>query len=146
MGETPETQQNRDLIHILIGKEEGQTDVEIRSCTVDLAWLIATKANGNKEVARYAVESCQTRQKVRCGRKEQDKGNPQQQEESLRPTQRHRAQLLRQIPAPQAKAKAHGPSWTIEGVRDKLPELSLEATGHRAVTPSEIFKRAKELL
>jgi len=148
VGQTPKTHETRDLIHILIGREEDDPDVEIRSITTGLAWLMIAKANGNRELVN-AIRCCQTWDKIRRSISSRNKRNPRKPRRSRRPKKSHRDELLWQaegkISPPQAKAQAHGPSWSLVGAGD-ISTLSLDATAFRAVTSEDILNRAKEIL
>ncbi|MHC4315258.1 MAG: hypothetical protein ACYSW3_22665 [Planctomycetota bacterium] len=49
MGKTPKTHENRNLIHILIGKVEDDPDIEFRAITPRIWKALGHSANGNKE-------------------------------------------------------------------------------------------------
>lgn len=149
MGQTPKTHEHRDLIHILVGREEGDPDVEIRSITLELARLIILKANGNKELIKNALRCSQERQQIRCRKPPRYKRNSRKPRGSRKPKKGYRDELLWQaegkIAPPQAKAQAHGPSWSVAGAGE-ISTPSLDATAFRAVTSEDILKRAKEIL
>lgn len=147
MGKTSEKEPaSGSLIHILIGREEDDPDVEFKAITPFLARQIIGAADGNKELVRNAIQCCQERLQIRSSKPSWYKRHTQLKRKSPSPKKSHRGKLLRQtLPIPKAQAQASGPGWKTKAVRLKLHSLKLDAAGFRAVTDDEILKRAREL-
>lgn len=127
MGKTSGQDENRSLIHILIGREKDDPDVELRAITSGLARLIMARANGNKELI-HAVLNTKVWQQLSSPKPKPRARHPQKPRGSRSPTKRNNPRLLRAQKRPKEKKKKKA-----------------KAKG-QAVTPEDVMQRAKELL